>query len=57
MRALVMEAILCRGLTAAEGEKSSGGRMELPSGELAELPADIPVQKRGEFIKPIFNES
>lgn len=42
MSAFVMEAIRWSGLTAADGEKSSGGRMELPRGELAELPADMP---------------
>jgi len=29
-----MEAILCSGLTDADGEKSSGGKIELPKGEL-----------------------
>lgn len=35
-----MDAMRCRGLEAAEGEKSSGGRMMLlpPRGELAALP-------------------
>lgn len=40
-----MEAIRCKGLTAADGEKSSGGRIELPNGELAELPAEIPADR------------
>jgi hypothetical protein len=29
-----MDAILCSGLTDADGEKSSGGKIELPKGEL-----------------------
>lgn len=29
-----MEAILCSGLTDADGEKSSGGKIALPKGEL-----------------------
>ena len=29
-----MDAILCNGLTEADGEKSSGGRIEFPNGEL-----------------------
>lgn len=48
IRAFVMEAIRCRGLTAADGEKSSGGRIELPRGELAELFAVIPVGNQTE---------
>lgn len=52
MRALVMEAILCKGLTAALGEKSSGGRIEFPRGELAVDMAGIPKQKNHSTVVP-----
>lgn len=38
-----MEAILCSGLTDADGEKSSGGKMALPKGELL---ADVEPRKK-----------
>lgn len=53
--AFVIEAILCSGLTAADGEKSSGGSIEFPKGELAELPAETwPIPEKEKIKYSIF---
>lgn len=40
-----MEAIRCNGLTDADGEKSSGGRIEFPNGELLAEVEPVPKTK------------
>ena len=43
----VIDAIRCKGLTEADGEKSSGGKIELPNGELL---ADMEPKTRNMII-------